>query len=412
MTPESRERAYLLDLLTEREAAKEVRLFDLAPSLRRRYDHLTNERIAQLRTFLRGRLQVSLAATFAGALGTGVALGALVVLLVERRIGVAVALTAGIAMQQLATRLTTVTGAASRLIESGLFIDDYRAFLALERPLEPVDTTMPRGRRTIPFHGLVVDGVSFAYPRSQRQALDDVTLRVDPGEVVALVGANGSGKTTLVKLVCQLYRPDRGRIQWSGIDATELAPATIRSQTTVLFQDFIRYHLSARDNIAFGRADGESSLAAVVAAAEEAGAHDFISQLPDGYDTRLGLQFFGGHELSVGQWQRLALARAFFRGGDLLILDEPTAALDPRAEHDLFEQIRRLANGRSALLISHRFSSVRSADRIYVLDDGRIVEHGSHTELMDAGGLYAELFTLQATAYLGDLVPTSGQVRA
>jgi ATP-binding cassette subfamily B protein len=203
-----------------------------------------------------------------------------------------------------------------------------------------------------------------------------------------------------VKLITQLYRPGAGRVLWNGQDAAGLSPAETSEEITVLFQDYLQFHLSALDNIAFGRVERERRLEDAVEAARRAGAADYIERLPNGYGTRLGLQFHGGHELSVGQWQRLALARAFYRGGGLLILDEPTASLDPRAERDLFVQMRELSRGRSVLLISHRFSSVRSADRIYVLDGGRVAESGSHAELMARRGQYAELFNLQAAAYL------------
>jgi ATP-binding cassette subfamily B protein len=398
MTSEARERAYVLNLVTSRAAGKEVRLFGLGAHLRKRYEVLTDERLRQVRIFLRQRLRVSLVGGIASALGMAAALGVLVALLAGDRIDVATAFTAGIAMQQLGLRLTQMTTNVGRLIESGMFIDDYQTFLELfpEEPAEEPPKPRPvRGR----FNEVSVEGVSFTYPGSATPALRDVDLRVDPGEVVALVGGNGSGKTTLVKLICQLYRPDSGRIAWNGVDAAAIPAADIASDLTVLFQDYLQYHLTALDNIVFGRIDRAASLNEAVAAARQAGADEFLERLPDGYRTRMGLEFHGGHELSVGQWQRLALARAFFRAGSFMIFDEPTAALDPRAERDLFDQMRQLSEGRSVLLISHRFSSARAADRIYVLEGGRMIESGPHDDLMALGGRYAELFELQAAAY-------------
>ena len=306
-------------------------------------------------------------------------------------------------MQQLGSRLMGVTSSAGRLIESGMFIEDFQSFMALAAHVpdrEDADSNDRTSTGVARLGSLDVQDVSFAYPGTSRVVLDDVSLRVDPGEVVAIVGENGSGKTTLVKLICRLYRPAAGQILWNGIDATELSPEQIRSQITVLFQDYVQYHLAVRDNIQLGRPERLAADEAIRSAAAAAGAAGFISLLPNEYETRLGREFFGGHELSVGQWQRLALARAFFRDGSFLVLDEPTASLDPRAEAELFAQMRELAHGRSVLLVSHRFSSVRTADRIYVLEGGRIVESGDHDALIDRGGLYAELFTLQSEAYL------------
>ena len=321
------------------------------------------------------------------------AFGALVALLATQRIDVAAALTA-VAMQQLGARLTMITAAFGRLIESGMFIDDYKTFLRLSekqmRSSKKMNEQLPR------FTGLKVEGVSFAYPNAATPTLEDVSLEIAPGEIVALVGENSSGKTTLVKLICQLYRPAGGQILWSGVDAASLEPESVQSEISVLFQDFIQYHLTALDNIAFGRIDEPALRGDAVAAAARARADDFLSDLPKSYDTRLGLQFFGGHELSVGQWQRLALARVFFRGGDFLILDEPTAAVDPRAERELFARMHALSAGRAVLLISHRFSSVRTADRIYVLRDGRVAEAGTHSDLISANAHYAELFNLSS----------------
>jgi ATP-binding cassette subfamily B protein len=414
-TPQSRERAYLMELLTGRAPAKEVRVFGATDFLRRRYDGLTEERLSRLAVFLRRRLRVAMAGTVGGALGAALALGSLLWLVLSGRVDVATAVTAGVAMQLLISRFSAMTKGLGSLVEAGMFLDDYQSFLTLHGASPSTDGTEALNGSDAPpteisptlasAPRLEIEHLDFTYPNTERLVLQDVSLHVEPGEVVALVGENGSGKTTLVKLICQLYRPQRGRILWDGKDASVLDPTKVRSEITVIFQDFIQYHLSALENIVMGRAehaDLERSEADALDAARQAGAHDFLSRLPQQYHTRLGRQFYGGHELSVGQWQRLALARAFFRGGSFLILDEPTAALDPRAEHELFSQMRTLSEGRSVLLVSHRFSSVRSADRIYVLQDGRITEEGTHDDLMaTSDGHYAELFRLQAAAYLG-----------
>jgi len=216
------------------------------------------------------------------------------------------------------------------------------------------------------------------------------------------VGENGSGKTTLAKLLCQLYHPQSGRVLWDRVDLAEVDAEELRRSIAVVFQDFPQYLFSASTNIGLGRVEALGDEARIGRSARQAGAHEFLERLPEGYQTMLGKMFEGGVDLSIGQWQRMALARAFFRDAPLIILDEPTAALDARAEHDLFESIRGLFEGRTVLLISHRFSSVLSADRIFVLKDGLLIEQGTHAELMRAAGHYAELFTLQASAYLGD----------
>jgi ATP-binding cassette subfamily B protein len=404
-TPQGRERMYLMELLTGKEPAKEVRVFGASPFLRRRYDALTEERLTRLGTFLHQRLKVALAGTIAGAVGLAVALGSLGWLVFTGRIDVATAVTAGLGMQLLMSRFSAMTRSMGNLVEAGMFLDDYRTFIAMGEDVTRQREARGQGaekKAAHPFKELRVEGVSFTYPNSEAQVLQDVSLVVQPGEVVALVGENGSGKTTLVKLICQLYRPQAGRILWNGVDSTDIDPGELQSDITVLFQDFVHYHLTVSDNIALGRAVLTPVLSRITDAARQAGAHGFLSRLPQGYDTRLGRQFYGGYELSMGQWQKLALARAFFRDASFLILDEPTASLDPRAEHELFQQMRALSHGRSVLLVSHRFSSVRSADRIYVLQGGRVIESGSHDELMALGGHYADLFSLQAAAYLGE----------
>jgi ATP-binding cassette subfamily B protein len=255
--------------------------------------------------------------------------------------------------------------------------------------------------RDVPeFASLDLDHVRFTYPGRPEPALDGVDIHLEAGEVVALVGENGSGKTTLAKIMAGLYPPDSGTVEWNGTDVSTFDQNRLRSQIAVIFQDFVRYAFTAEENIGLGRADEPVDIEKIRAAAREAGADDFLAALPDGYQTPLSRLFDGGHEISGGQWQRVAIARAYYRQAPLVILDEPSSALDPRSEHDLFTSLRATLQGRTALFVSHRFSTVRSADRIYVLDAGKVVEHGTHDELMARQGLYAELFSLQADAYL------------
>ena len=402
LTPQSRERLYLMQLLTERDPAKEVRIFGSGRLLRKRYDALTDERFVELAKYLRRRLRIALAGALGGAVGTGIALVSLAVLLGTGKMSIATAVIAGVAMLLLGSRVRMVVQGVGTLVETGMFLDDFVTFLRVGRSRVKPDASAGIDGAQMPaaeFTGLRAEDVSFVYPTTGRLALDSVSLEVAPGEIVALVGENGSGKTTLIKLLCQLYEPSGGRIMWNGRDAREVGAGAIQRDMTVLFQDYVHYLLTVADNIALGRAAASDDPASIRAAATQALAHDFITELRSGYDTRLGLEFHGGAELSIGQWQRLSLARAFFRGGPFLVMDEPTASLDPRAEYELFSQMRELARGRSVLLVSHRFSSVRNADRIYVMRDGRIVESGTHAELIELDGYYAELHGLQAHTF-------------
>jgi ATP-binding cassette subfamily B protein len=397
MTPSDRKRQYLGMALTAKYFAQEIRAFDAAGRLRRRYDALYDERIDGVRTITRLRLRRAITASLASSVLSGVSVALLVGLLLAGRMSVASAVAAAVAIQQLGGRLGSIAQSGAGLFEDALFLDDFNSFLELA-PV--VAAARPDGPAPDGFHTLAVDHVSFTYPGTDRVALDDVSFEIHAGEVVALVGENGSGKTTLAKLLCHLYQPTTGRILWDGVDTTTCDPVDVRRHIAVIFQDFAQYCLSARENIAIGGNERAGDVDEVAEAAREAGAHAFLEALPEGYESMLGRQFEGGEELSIGQWQRVALARAFFRGAPFVILDEPTAALDPRAEHELFERIRSVARGRTVLLISHRFSSVRSADRILVLDGGRLIEEGSHGQLMARGGRYGDLFTLQAAAYL------------
>jgi ATP-binding cassette subfamily B protein len=252
--------------------------------------------------------------------------------------------------------------------------------------------------------------VCFRYPGCTEYALRDINLEIKAGQVIALVGPNGSGKTTIAKLVPRLYDPTSGRITVDGIDLRHLEPADWQRRVSVVFQDFLQYPLSALDNIWLGDISRKPELAGIREAARASGVDKVVEKLPRGYDTILGNEYTGGHELSGGEWQKIAVARAFFREAALAILDEPTSALDPRAEAELFRKFRTLIEGKSAVLISHRFSTVQMADYIYVLDEGAIIEQGTHQELLRLDGTYAQLYHVQAERFLQTREPGTGTV--
>jgi ATP-binding cassette subfamily B protein len=241
--------------------------------------------------------------------------------------------------------------------------------------------------------------VSFAYPGSSKLVLDELSFRLEPQQRVALVGANGEGKTTIVKLLTRLYDPSEGRVLLDGVDLREYDPASLSCEVGVIFQDFMRYEMTALQNIAIGKIEARDRLRDIESAAAKSLADEIIRKLPGGYDQMLGRRFEGGVDLSGGEWQRLALARAYMRDAQLLVLDEPTSSLDALSEFDIFQRFTALTDGKMALLISHRFSTVRMADSILVLADGKIAEEGNHRELVARGGLYSEMFELQASNY-------------
>jgi ATP-binding cassette subfamily B protein len=394
-TPGLRRRDYLRRVLTGRDEAKEVRAYDLATPLGAQHDVLAGDYVSRLRKHLRRRTELQLL----GAAATTVVMAGTLLLLVhlvdEGEVSVAEAGGAVIAIRLSASRLAQVTNGVGSLFESALFLAELSDFLRLAPPPDDRD-----GSAAPPFARLRGEGLTFTYPGSAQPAVVDVDIDLRPGEVVALVGENGSGKSTLSKLLAGLYVPTGGRLLWDERPAEELPAAARREQVAVLFQDFVRYQLSALQNVALGRGGRPAEPDDVRRAATDADVDALLADLPEGYDTVLSREFAGGREISGGQWQRVALARAFFRGAPFLVLDEPSAALDPRAEHALFQRLRTLFEGRTVLFVSHRFSTVRSADRIYVMHEGRVVEAGSHAELMARHGLYAELFSLQADAYL------------
>ncbi len=406
MTPKDRERNYLAGLLTGRDAAKEVRAFGLAGFLRGRHDRLYDERIAEMRHISATQLRTVAAADLASAATIAAAIAAVLWLAVSGHLSLASAGAGAAALVMLGQRLAFAGQSAGMLQESAMFLDDFLTFSTRDAASAQAAQAVPSvaGHDPAPaeqaaFGPVTAERVTFRYPGSERVALHDVSLRIEPGQVVALVGANGSGKTTLAKVLAGLYLPSEGRVCWDGQDTRDVDRRALLGQAAIVFQDFIRYALSAGDNIALGRHERHKETTAIVRAAERAGADQDIGTLPEGYQTLLGPAFINGTDLSQGQWQRIALARTFFRDAPLVILDEPTAALDAKAEHELFARISELLADRSVLLISHRFSTVRSADRIYVLDHGRVTESGTHDELLAASGIYAELFTLQASPY-------------
>jgi ATP-binding cassette subfamily B protein len=394
---ESRRRQqYLRNVLSSRDHADELRAFGLAGVIRGRYDREYDRWMQARRELQRRRMIRTLKALGVGAVLTAALGCVLLALYLEARVDVSGAVVAVYGARQLRQRIDGVLVGIGSLYESALYLEGVQAFLDL-RP--EVVASRPTATVDGPFRHLVVEDVSFAYPGTDRRVLHDVSMEIRAGEVIALVGANGCGKTTLAKLICQLYHPQSGRILWDGVDTAGVDARATRRSIAVVLQDFVRYRLDARSTIALGRPDDPPDSEAVLRAADDAGADGFLSALSLGYDTVLGRTFAGSEDLSIGQWQRVALARAFYRDAAFIVLDEPTSSLDARGEQELFEGLRRLYRGRSVLFISHRMSSVRSADRIYVLDHGRIVEHGDHDELMAVGGIYAELFTLQADTY-------------
>jgi ATP-binding cassette subfamily B protein len=396
--PGQRMRAYLQTILTARPSAKEVRAFELGHEMIDRWDESYEEYFEGLRRQVVRRTKLALVGRIGSTIiGIGT-LAMLLWLLAHHKISLADAGTAGLGLLMLSSRIEAISHGSSSLYESSLFLSDLEKFLATARTMERTNLSLEIA--PVDFDELRTEALRFRYPGMDRDAISDIDLSIRRGEVVALVGENGSGKTTLAKLLASLYHPTGGKVFWDAKDLAEVEPASIREEVAVVFQDFMMYALTAAQNIGLGRPLDLNDRERIVAAAKLAGAHDFLNALPGGYDNYLGNLFEGGKDLSIGQWQRVALSRAFFRDAPFIILDEPTAALDPRAEHDLFTRIRTLLADRTVLLISHRFSSVQSADRIYVMQDGRIVERGSHDELMSLDGLYAELYTLQANSFL------------
>jgi ATP-binding cassette subfamily B protein/ATP-binding cassette subfamily C protein len=390
----NRRKWILSDLMIQRQHAAEIRSFTVRDFLIQQYGRLAQYvRDTELELARRQTLAQILGDMLKGVATTAVYL-ALGLLLWNGQVPLAVAGTAVLAIRTGQTSLQNLIYAINHCYEEGLYFGDYSRFCAACEARIPERThgaAVPGA-----FEQIVADNITFTYPGAEVPALKGVTIELRRGEVVALVGENGSGKTTLSKILAGLYDPDEGEVRWDEVSLWQIQPEDLRTRIAVIAQDHTHWPMTARQNIAMGR---EGTDEAIEGAAVASGADEVIAELSHGYDTLLDRRFDGGAELSGGQWQRLAVARGFFRDAPLLICDEPTAALDARAEHGLFERIRAHADGRTVLLITHRLASVRHADRIYVLDHGKLIEQGDHRELIALGGLYAELYGLQASAY-------------
>jgi ATP-binding cassette subfamily B protein len=395
-TPARRQLDYLRILGASKESAKELKLFGLSPFLTREYARLSNELYGQSLALARRRL---IAGAALSLLSTAAYYGAFAYVIYRTVTGDlswgTLQFLAG-ALAGASSNIQAVFSTMASIADQSLFLTDLIEFFKVQPAIQSKPSAIPAPRPIR--EGFVFEDVSFVYPGTSRLVLDRLHLRLSRGERVALIGENGQGKTTIVKLLTRLYDPSSGRILLDGIDLREYSIEDLHREIGVIFQDFMRYEMTARRNIETGRIDNGSHHA-LESAARKSLASEVIARLPAGYDQLLGRRFEGGVDLSGGEWQKIALARGYLRDAQVLILDEPTAALDAQSEYQVFQRFAELTEGKIALLISHRFSTVRMADRIVVLEGGRIVEEGSHSHLIAKGGRYAALFELQAANY-------------
>jgi ATP-binding cassette subfamily B protein len=396
-TPIRRKLDYLRILGGSKEAAKELKLFGLSGYLTERFTNLSDTIYDQNVNLSVRRLR---AGTFLSIIGTLGYYSAYVWVIWRTLAG---ALSIGSlyflsgAILQASTNIQLVFSTLSGIADQALFLTDLLAFFDMKPTIRSKPNALPAPRPIK--HGFEFRNVSFSYPGTTRKVVEHLSFTLQPGERVALIGENGEGKTTVVKLMTRLYDPTEGEILLDGVDLREYDLDDLYREIGVIFQDFMRYEMTARENIALGRIEQLDSMELIVDAAHKSLADEVVAKLPEGYEQILGRRFLEGVDLSGGEWQKLALARAYLRDAQLLMLDEPTAALDARSEFEVFERFAELTQGKMALFISHRFSTVRMADRILVLAKGRIAEDGNHSQLMTLGGRYAEMFELQAASY-------------
>ena len=396
-TPERRELEYIRQTGASVETAKEVKIFGLHDFLIGRFRELSDKFYLANRGLAIRRAGWGSVLTALGTLGYYVAYAYIAWRTVRGEFTIGDLTFLAGSFRRLRQLLEGLLVGFSQVAGQALYLDDLFSFFEIEPEI-----SSPAAPRPFPSpvrEGFVFEGVGFRYPGAERWAVRDLSFTLQAGEVLALVGENGAGKTTLVKLLARLYDPDEGRILLDGHDLREYDLDVLRQNIGVIFQDFVRYHLTAAENIAVGQIEARHDRARIVEAARRSLADDVIAKLPKGYDQVIGKRFKNGVDLSGGEWQKVAIARAYMRDTQLLILDEPTAALDARSEFEVFQRFKELSAGKTAVLISHRFSSVRMADRILVLADGRVEAVGTHGELLAQRGRYAELFELQAAGY-------------
>ncbi len=396
-TPERRQLDYLRQVGASVETAKEVKIFNLHRFLIERYKLLAERLFRANRTLARKRAFWGALLAALGTLGYYAAYAYIAWRTIRGDFSIGDLTFLSGSFLRLRQLLEGLLTGFSQVAGQALYLDDLFSFFAIEPEIHSRENALPVPRPIR--EGFVFENVGFRYPDAERWAVRHLDFHLQAGEVIALVGENGAGKTTLVKLLARLYDPDEGRILLDGRDLRDYDLDDLRANMGVIFQDFVRYHLSAGENIGVGLVEAMHDEARIHDAAHRALADEVIDGLPDGYDQLIGRRFKTGVDLSGGQWQKIAIARAYMRDAQVMILDEPTAALDARAEFEVFQRFKELSDNRTAVLISHRFSSVRMADRILVLAEGRVEASGTHEQLMAEGGRYAELFELQAAGY-------------
>ena len=392
---DARRQNYLGQLLTSDQAVKEIRLFGFADYLMESWQAYYLGFRRQLVSLITRRSSWGLAASL---LSTGLVGGATAIVLRRAAGGLITVGDFGMFIQgigQLQNQFSNLLSGITGVYQNLLYMRNLFEFLEL--PTRDHDAGEQWSGR---IDSVELKNVTFRYPLTEHDVLHDVSFRVERGQTLALVGENGAGKSTIVKLITGLYRPSSGVILVNGMDASRFSPSSLRDEMSTVFQDFGKYQMTVRENLALGRVESVADDGALDEAVDRAGAEEFIEALPEGYDNMLGRWFEGGRELSGGQWQRIALARLYFRGGSVLIFDEPTSALDADAEFEVIETLRAQARDRITIIVSHRFSTVRMAERIVVLQRGHIIENGSHDELLELGGVYARMFLRQARGYL------------